>query len=221
MAVYKTSEKSRNKIVKACSELFYKKGYVGTTYNDICEKAESNPGLINYYFKTKRKLAQLIYGNIFVDIKGGVERYLLDNYGVYELQVATTLEQLIFSYLVDSDEGIRRFYYEICKEGIEFDIKIFRYFYKLHLDRYHLNISEEKLKLIQIANSSISMGVSRKYLEGYINLSRKEIFEFQTKNMYQSMGVSDARIDEIMKEAYEIFDKIHIEVKDYFVVTIT
>ena len=216
MAGYKTGKKSRNRIILACKELFYKKGYKKTTYKDICDLADSNPGLINYYFKTKRKIAEIIYGNIFVDIKAEVERYLNDVYGHYDLQIGTSLEHKIFSELVDMDENINRFFYEMCTEAIDYDIKIYKFFYKLHVEKYHLPLTEDQIRLIWVSNVSIGIGIAKKYIEGYLRITKEDLYEFRTRTMYQSMGIEEKRIDEIIQEVYKIFETTHIYLEDYF-----
>ncbi|NTW71715.1 MAG: TetR/AcrR family transcriptional regulator [Eubacteriaceae bacterium] len=221
MAVYKSGEISKNKIITACKELFYLQGYRKTTYKDICKKADSNPGLINYYFKTKIKIAEIIYENFFVDIKSGVEKYLLDKFGSYDLQVGTSIEHLLLSNLISGDTNLSRFYYDMCLEGIEYDMQIFNCFFKLHVDKYHLPLSEDQIKLLTVANSSISIGIAKKNLEGYLHLSKDEIFEFRTRSIYHSMGIPDERIDEIIKEAYRIYSGMDVQLKDYFVVQIS
>lgn len=51
-----TENSTRERIIEACGRLFYEKGYTNTSYDDICREAESNRGLIHYYFKTKSNI---------------------------------------------------------------------------------------------------------------------------------------------------------------------
>lgn len=216
MAVYKTGEKSKNNILEACRDLFYKKGYKGTTYKDICKKASSNPGLINYYFKTKKKIGEIIYGNFYMNLKAKVEEFITQNFGSYDLQVGTCVEILALNQLMEKDQNMRRFFYEMSLEGVEYDMDVFFYFYKLHVDRYNLPLSDEHIKLIWVANTSISIGISKKYTEGFINLSPKELYEFRIRTMYNSMGIDNERINEIIEQAYEVDKILQIESKNYF-----
>ncbi|MBF7095913.1 TetR/AcrR family transcriptional regulator [Alkalibacter mobilis] len=220
MPVYKTGEKSRNKIIDACKELFYLNGFKKTTYKDICEKASSNPGLINYYFKTKKKIGEIIYGNFYVEIKAGVEDFLIENYGEYDLQVGTCIEILVINALLKRDENLERFYYDMCIEGVEYDMKILKYFYRLHVDRYKLPLTEEQIRLIWVANTSIGIGIAKKYIEGYLHSDEKELYEFRVRLMYNSMGIEKDKIDDIIKRAYEIFEHVGVSLEDYFVIKI-
>jgi len=220
VAVYKTGEKSRNKKIEPCKKLFYLNGYKKTTYKDICEMADSNPGLINYYFKTKKKIAEIIYGNFYVEIKTAVENYMIKHYGEYDLQVGTCLEILIFTDLAEKDENLKRFYYEMCFEGVEYDTKVFKYFFRLHVDRYKLPLNEDQIRLIWVANTSIGIGIAKKYIEGYLHISKEELYDFRIRTMYNSMGISNERIDEVLKRTYEIYNDMKVTLSDYFAISL-
>lgn len=62
----KTSKKgdrninSEEKIKEAAKKVFYKKGYAATRTRDIAEEAGINLALLNYYFRSKSKLFELI-----------------------------------------------------------------------------------------------------------------------------------------------------------------
>jgi AcrR family transcriptional regulator len=216
MAVYKTGEKSKNSILEACKELFYTQGYKGTTYKDICEKASSNPGLINYYFKTKKRISEIIYGDFYMDIKTKVEEFMTLQYGEYDLQVGTCVEILVINKLMVNDTNLQRFYYDLSSEGVEYDMQVFHYFYKLHVDRYHLPLSDEQIRLIWVANTSIGIGISKKFMEGFFHLSPTELYEFRIRTMYNSMGIDNQRINEVIQRAYEIIADVQVVWKDYF-----
>src|SRR5665648_435717 len=220
MAVYESGKISRNKIITTCNELFYINGYKKTTYKEICEKAESNPGLISYYFKTKKNIAMIIHGNLYVNLKLEVEKYLMDKFGTYDLQIGTSLEHLVLANLIDKDSKLRQYYYDICIEGVEYDMKIFNYFFKLHVDKYHLPFTEDEIKLITTANTSISIGIVKKYIEGYLHISKDELFKFRTRIMYNSMGISSERIEEIINETFNIYSEMKIELANYFLIKI-
>ncbi|MPW26350.1 TetR family transcriptional regulator [Alkalibaculum sp. M08DMB] len=220
MAEYKTSKISKNKIIDTCKELFYLQGYKKTTYVDICNKANSNPGLINYYFKTKKNIAGLIYGDFFVHIKDAVKKYMLETYNCYDLQYGTTLELRVFTYLLDNNPMLKNFYYDICNEGIEYDIEVVYHFYKLHVDEYNLNLSEDEIKLIQTAVVGSGIGITKRNVEGFFNCDTSVIFNFRIKSMFSLMGVTPERVNEILSETEKMFSKMEIELNDYFLVTV-
>jgi len=76
---------SETKIKAAARVVFYKKGYVGTRTRDIAKEANMNLALLNYYFKSKEKLFELIVfetltsfyqtiGTVFNDVTTTIEK---------------------------------------------------------------------------------------------------------------------------------------------------
>lgn len=53
---------TEEKIIRAAEEVFYLEGYGGARMRIIADKAGINKGLLHYYFKTKEKLFDTIFG---------------------------------------------------------------------------------------------------------------------------------------------------------------
>ena len=53
---------AEQKILTAAEEVFHSKGYDGARMQEIAEQAGLNKGLLHYYFKTKDKLFEAIFG---------------------------------------------------------------------------------------------------------------------------------------------------------------
>ncbi len=53
---------TEEKIIRAAEEVFYREGYGGARMRGIADKAGINKGLLHYYFKTKEKLFDTIFG---------------------------------------------------------------------------------------------------------------------------------------------------------------
>ena len=51
---------TETKIKAAARSVFHKKGFAGTRTRDIAKEANLNLALLNYYFKSKQKLFELI-----------------------------------------------------------------------------------------------------------------------------------------------------------------
>jgi AcrR family transcriptional regulator len=56
---------TEHKIKEAARKVFIEKGFDGTTTRDIAEAAGINQALTNYYFRSKEKLFQLIFNDIY------------------------------------------------------------------------------------------------------------------------------------------------------------
>ncbi|WP_428667393.1 TetR/AcrR family transcriptional regulator [Runella sp.] len=59
------TQSSEEKIKEAAKSVFLKKGFAGTTARDIAEAACMNIALTNYYFRSKEKLFQEIFRDLF------------------------------------------------------------------------------------------------------------------------------------------------------------
>lgn len=54
-----------NKIIEAARQVFYEKGYNGAGMREIARKADVNYALLHYYFKTKDKIFEIVFGEAF------------------------------------------------------------------------------------------------------------------------------------------------------------
>ena len=57
------SERTRQRIVDAANQLFYRKGYNRTSFSDVVDAAEVPRGNIYYYFKTKDDILKAVIAN--------------------------------------------------------------------------------------------------------------------------------------------------------------
>lgn len=55
---------TKERIISTCKGLFYEKGYTATTFAEICEKSNVNPGSIAYHFTNKVNIAGKIYNEL-------------------------------------------------------------------------------------------------------------------------------------------------------------
>jgi AcrR family transcriptional regulator len=65
MAIRKDGIDTREKLLKAASEVFAKKGYRNTTVAEICRRAGSNVASVNYHFGSKDALYVVVWRNAF------------------------------------------------------------------------------------------------------------------------------------------------------------
>ena len=83
----KTDTSTEEKIKEAARAVFYKKGFAATRTRDIAEEAGINLALLNYYFRSKQKLFDLIIIEALFRFVQNIQTVLNDP--------ATTLEQKI------------------------------------------------------------------------------------------------------------------------------
>lgn len=115
MGEYAVGVATRNRIYRVCKQLFYEKGIKATSYNDICEAASVNRGLIPYYFKSKNNIAIEVLGDFVDSMEGAVNEW----WGPDEMvqpERNIMIELLMFR-LLDEDVNACRFYSEIRSDG--------------------------------------------------------------------------------------------------------
>lgn len=82
---------TEQKIKEAARIIFQQKGFAGTKTRDIAEAADINLALLNYYFRSKKKLYDIIMNETMQEFFGGVIN-ILDNR-------TTTLEEKIEAFV--------------------------------------------------------------------------------------------------------------------------
>src|SRR4051812_26273321 len=96
----KTTRKSldtntETKIKSAARVVFLKKGFAATRTRDIAEEAKMNLALLNYYFKSKEKLFDLIMLETLVEFLRGMGIIFNDNTTSLEKKVELMAEKYI------------------------------------------------------------------------------------------------------------------------------
>lgn len=61
-------ERQRQKILLTSAHLFWQKGFLGTSINDIAKAAKMNKAIVYYYFKNKASLLYEIMTRILVGL---------------------------------------------------------------------------------------------------------------------------------------------------------
>jgi AcrR family transcriptional regulator len=73
------AESSEERIKAAARKLFTQKGFAATRTRDIAEEAGINLALLNYYFRSKQKLFDLIMTENFQNFLAGVTVHIMDD----------------------------------------------------------------------------------------------------------------------------------------------
>ena len=85
---------TEEKIIDAARKLFTQKGFSATRTRDIAEEADINLALLNYYFRSKQNLFQIIIEEKF-DVLFGVINPVLSN---SEISIEEKIETLVTNY---------------------------------------------------------------------------------------------------------------------------
>ncbi|MEY4992000.1 MAG: hypothetical protein RI948_876 [Bacteroidota bacterium] len=98
----KRDQSTEEKIKAAAKKVFMTKGFDGCSVRDIAKEVGSNVALLNYYFRSKEKLFELIF-------EGAMSDFLQSMIAVFssDLSLKEKVEQLIdkeFSFFMDHPE---------------------------------------------------------------------------------------------------------------------
>lgn len=74
----KIDASTEERIKQAAKEVFHRKGYSAARTRDIAEAAGINLALLNYYFKSKEKLFDIIMSEALVDFVGAIAMVVND-----------------------------------------------------------------------------------------------------------------------------------------------
>lgn len=86
---------TEEKIKAAAKTVFYKKGFSATRTRDIAEEAGLNLALLNYYFRSKAKLFEIIMSETFVGFISSMKIILNDENTSLEQKVTIIAERYI------------------------------------------------------------------------------------------------------------------------------
>jgi TetR/AcrR family transcriptional regulator len=86
------SSETESRIIEAATNVFIRKGRQGASMQDIADEAGINRTLLNYYFRSKDKLFDLIFENVFLRFIPDVAKLLLAE-GPIETKFKIFIEQ--------------------------------------------------------------------------------------------------------------------------------
>ncbi len=86
---------TEEKIKEAARKLFTQKGFAATRTRDIAEEAGINLALLNYYFRSKQKLFDLIMMENFRQFLQGIKVNFLDE----NMTISERVEQIVPAYI--------------------------------------------------------------------------------------------------------------------------
>ena len=89
------AESTEERIKEAARKLFTKKGFAATRTRDIAAEAGINLALLNYYFRSKQKLFDLIMAENFKKFLTGISFHVKDETLTFEERVAKIVSSYI------------------------------------------------------------------------------------------------------------------------------
>jgi len=77
-------EEVENDIIKAATKVFVAKGFKGATMRDIASHANINLAMLNYYFRSKENLFDIIFERAFAQIYGKLFGVLVSDLSIFD-----------------------------------------------------------------------------------------------------------------------------------------
>jgi len=181
---------TEEKIKEAAREVFHKKGYAATRTRDIAETAGINLALLNYYFRSKAKLFDIIIRETLIGF--------VQNMAVVLNDQTTSLEKKV--------ELIASNYIDFITNEPEAPVFI------ISEIRNNPGGLLEKLPVRELVQNSVFVRQHREAVENgevtepnplqfLMNLISLIVFPFVAKPLLQAVGdVDDSRFNEVMQE---------------------
>lgn len=209
-------EKKKKLIVDTCKELFYTRGYNGTTFADIADKADIPQGLITYHFESKL--------NLGLSIRAEFEREdydythaLLAEIGA-DYKTRTVVGLLHYWQLVFEDANLRRFLVEIMTGGFADMDRIEetkRYYRPIMNECGVSDIDRKRFGLIAAAHVGMELELLGYAARGLDLYSYEDIAIFFIERRFEMIGVPEEVYREALEAGKRIFPTIPYDNRFY------
>ncbi len=185
---------TEQQIINAAREVFQKKGFSATRTRDIASAAGINLALLNYYFRSKKKLFDIIMMESLKGMLGTLEGVLNQP----ETSLFEKIENLVVNYInfLQKNSDIPLFILsELRSNPQNFANNIG--FKKVYTNSLFLKQIQESVKKGEI--------ISIHPLQLMMNLIGMTIFPFAGSTLFQAIGnLSDKAYSELMEERKKI-----------------
>jgi len=183
---------TEEKIKEAARTVFMRKGYSATRTRDIAEEAGLNLALLNYYFRSKEKLFEIVMMEKMQKLFGGLVGIINDD--------STTLEKKL--------ELLTVYYIDMLTQNPDLPIFVLS---ELRTNADHLVKSLQAGNMLQQSALFKQLQVNRpdiNPLHFVINILGATIFPFVAKPMFQAVGnLSQKDFETLMEERKQLIPK--------------
>lgn len=117
MANYSNGLATREKILDVCKVLFCEQGYIGTSFTDICNMSEVNPGTITHHFKNKKNLGGIFYNSMLDEFTRATRELFPQEDAIQQNMLSVGMHLKLFY----ENPNYRRFSSEFSSESLPDD----------------------------------------------------------------------------------------------------
>ncbi len=133
----KRGQKTLNKILKSAERLFYKKGYHGTSINEITTDSNIALGTFYIYFKDKYSLYKYLLLSYSHDIRKAIAERIKETDSRYE-------QERLGLYAFLDYMRVNKHVYNILWESLYIDKKLFQEYYESFSIRYTKGLEKSR-----------------------------------------------------------------------------
>ena len=172
-----TDNSTEEKIMEAARKVFTQKGYAGTRTRDIVEEAGINLALLNYYFRSKEKLFEIIMTEKVQQLFGVIAPIVMDPSSSLDEKVAKISEGYLTMLSLNPDLPL--FVMSEIRNNPEF--------------------FASKIKVMDLANSTFIKQLHEARpdihpIHFLMNILGLCVFPFISKPVFQTMGILDEQM---------------------------
>ena len=214
MGKYSVGLETKKKILDECKILFYEKGFEGTSFQDISDKAGVNKGLLPYHFKTKNNIAKEIYFEFSRNQRKACAAVLREE----DSAVFNITSLMLFYKLIIEDDKLKRFWYDIAVSNVIDDPFFWEneIFLKAIVKGCNVNISEDELFTIYCIENGMEIELIKNICRGTIKEPIYSALEKQYTVTLSLLGFSREECHDIIKKSAELSEQIEVANKGYF-----
>lgn len=215
MGEYAVGVATRRRIYEVAKRLFYEKGVKKTSYNDICEAAEVNRGLIPYYFKSKNNIAAEVHEEFVVNMENAILSQWGDELSQPERNIMTELFEFR---LLASDENICRFYSEVRTNDDfqESTLGVQAAVMEELVEGASIDISPEALRTVVVMVQGTETELVQAVRYDYLSEDIDTIVRRDIRCCYFLLGMELAQVDAWCDHAFSLAEGLTMTCDDSF-----
>lgn len=190
--INKAGEQTRQQIYNTARHLFYKNGYIDTSYMNIRNELNINKSLIPYHFNTKFELGWSIYNDIQNEMRIILESYVTNSKIILALSC-----EYFFERLISSNTNYARFCYELFSqpEASEYLIQNQYDYLEIFKDEIIKPIDEQHFKITALLTSGIDLQIVRGIHLNIIGSDNTDAFRMSIRFLLLELGYSINQIE--------------------------
>lgn len=204
MGKYSVGITTQTKIVDCCKTLFYQKGVMQTSYEEICAAADINRGLIPYHFKSKNNIATMIFREF---IENG-DRLICDVCGEDENLRFIATNALYYD-LEKRDPNFCRFYNEIESNAFWSDVTLEMQYYIMNklIDYNGLEIAQEARRTIACMCEGVEQALVHGIASGFLVEDAWSIAARDSMFFFGALGMEQGKIQQYLEMGRNFYNK--------------